>query len=283
MADSTPTRELSRREPAIRTMRSDISEFLRTTKPSLVSILARQVQEGEYRPPSPNRLWLWLALAALAAVAAGGGFWYLRMNQGAPEPAPAARATPAPFVFFETTNDTAIAPTRQAIRAALTASGQTGAPGSFQRIIVRLKADAGGEAIPDLSRLLAVADSRAPTALAESVIGPPQLFRYQASAGPEFGLMAEARNPARALQSLLAAEPSLARDFDFLFAGNPPPLAFTPYQDLIYRNTSFRYLNLDPNRDRGLGYLLFPARRLIVMATSEATMRTVIDRLFETR
>lgn len=264
-------------------MRSDISEFLKTTKPSLVSILARQVQEGEYRPPSPNRLWLWLSLAAVVAVAAGGGFWYLRLTRGAPEPAPAARATPAPFVFFEATSDTAIAPTRQAIRAAFAASGQSGAPGSFQRIIVRLKTDAGGDAIPDIARLLALVDSRAPTALAESIIGPPQLFRYQASAGAEFGLMAEARNPARAFESLLAAEPSLARDFDFLFAGNPPPPALAPYQDLIYRNISFRYLNLDPNRDRGLGYLLFPARRLIVMATSEATVRTVIDRLFETR
>ncbi|MDP3727510.1 MAG: hypothetical protein Q8R35_02625, partial [bacterium] len=270
MADETRPVDPPRRQPAIRTMRSDISEFLKTTKPSLVSILARQVQEGESRPASPNRLWLWLALAAIAAGAAGGGFWYLRAGRGTPEPAPAAIATPAPFVFFETANDTAIAPTRQALQAALTASGQTGAPGSFQRIIVRMKADAGGDTLPDLSRLLAIADSRAPTALAESIVGPPQLFRYQASAGPEFGLMAEARNPARALQSLLAAEPSLARDFDFLFAGSPPPSAFTPYQDLIYRNISFRYLNLDPNRDRGLGYLLFPARRLIVMATSEA-------------
>ena len=264
-------------------MRSDISEFLKTTKPSLISILARQVQEGEERPPSPNRLWLWLSLGALAAAAAGGGFWYFRAGHGAPEPAPAARATPAPFVFFETTNDTAIAPTRQALRTALAASGQTGAPGSFQRIIVRIKDDTGPDAIPDLSRLLAVAESHPPAALAESIAGPPQLFRYQAASGAEFGLMAETRNPARALQSLLTAEPSLARDFDFLFTGNPPPQAFAPYQDLIYRNISFRYLNLDPNRDRGLGYLLFPARRLIVMATSEATMRTVIDRLFETR
>ena len=269
------------REPAIRTMRSDISEFLKTTKPSLVSLLARQAQWEEYHPLPAYHPWRWIILGIILSVMAGGvGLWYLRPGFIASPPV-TSNATPPPFFFFEDTTDTIIADSRTAFFAALNASAIDPA-GSFRRIIVRTKNGERTE-ILDTEQLLALSGGRLPTALLETVTGPPQLFRYRSALGPQFGLMVESRSPPRALGALINAEPTLALDLLFLYVGTPPPTSFAPYQDIAYKNISFRFLKLDPNADRGIGYLLFPARRLMVMATSEEALRAVIDRLFAAR
>lgn len=283
MADGTPPTEQPKREPAIRTMHSDVSEFLKTTKPSLVSLLTRQAQWDEYRP-APRRALRWVLIAAaLGALGLTGGvIWYLGRAPSVPSPAAVARAVPPPFIFFEETRDVDPSAARPLSARLAASAGTSGPPGSFLRLIVRT---GKGEtaSVPDLRQLLELAGGRAPAGLTETADAPPQLFAYWSSSGPELGLMVEVKNPARALQGLLAAEPSLAGDLEFLFGGASPPLSFAPYLDSAYRNISFRYLELEAARDRGLGYLLFPSQRLIVMATSLGAIRASIDRLFENR
>lgn len=283
MAEGTPGSERGGREPAIRTMRSDVSEFLKTTKPSLVSILVRQAQWDEYHPPSEKRTGLWLA-AAGGVIMLAAGIWLIGHFLGPARNPPRAEInTPPPFLFFEETSDVTIDPTRQALRTAANL-GAGDPPGSFRRLIIRIRENTGVATLPELPQFLEIAGGRLPAAFMESAMGPPQVFRYHSPAGrPELGIIMEVKNPARALQSLLTTESSLTADLAFLFSGALPPPALVPYQDVTYRNISLRYFRPDPNTDSGLGYLLFPARRLIVMATSENALRAAIDRLFERR
>lgn len=278
---NAPEVERPRREPAIRTMRSDISEFLKTTKPSLVSLLARQAEWEAYAPPSRRRIWIGAAIAAVAAAAVvTGAVWYLRSGPEVPE---AAAPPPAPpFLFFEATTELTVPPAPSSLYRELSLLPDQPV-GSFSRILIRTARETGDAAIPDLAEFIARAGGRIPADLEGTAIGQPQLFRYRSSAGTDLGLMFETRNPARAIAALIGAEPSLARDLEFLFLGTTPPVNLSPYQDLIYRNVSFRYLKLFPEQDRGLGYLLFPARRLMVISTSEGALRAAIDRLFEGR
>lgn len=269
------------REPAIRTMRSDISEFLKTTKPSLVSLLARQAQWEEYHPAPAYHPWRWIILGVVLALLIGGvGLWYLRPGSVA-SPAVTPSATPPPFFFAENTTETVIADSRTALFAALNTSANDPA-GSFRRFILRTK-NGDRREILGIERLMALAGGHLPPAFTETATGPPQFFRYRSAAGSQFGLIVESWSPPRALEALIVSEPTLALNLSFLFTGAPPPTSFAPYQDIAYKNISFRFLKLDPNADRGVGYLLFPARRLMVMATSEEALRAVIDRLFETR
>ena len=283
MTDDPRAAEQPKREPAIRTMRSDVSEFLKTTKPSLVSLLTRQAQWDEYSP-APRRAWRWVLMgAALGALGlAGGVIWYLGRPSTLPSPAAGTAAVPPPFIFFEDTLDLDSGTARPLSVRLAASAGAPGTPGSFLRLIVRV-GEGETASTPDLGQLLRLAGGRLPPGLTDAADAPPQLFAYRSSSGPELGLMIEVKNQARALQALLAAEPSLARDIEFLFGGAPPPLSFAPYLDFTYRNISFRYLELDAARDRGLGYLLFPSKRLIVMATSDGALRAAIDRLFENR
>ncbi len=281
MADAVPGSGELKREPAIRTMRSDISEFLKTTKPSLVSLLARQAQWEEYHPTPAYHPWRWIILGIVLSVIAGGiGFWYLRPGSTTPPPLTSS-VTPPPFFFVENATDAVIADSRAALFAALNTSAND-AVGSFRRFILRTKSGNRTE-ILNIEGLLTLAGGHAPPAFTETLTSPPQLFRYRSPSGSQFGLIAESRSPPRALAALIASEPTLALDLSFLFAGTPPPTSFAPYQDIAYKNISFRFLKLDPSADRGVGYLLFPARRLMVMATSEEALRAVIDRLFEAR
>ncbi len=270
-----------RREAAIRTMRSDISEFLKTTKPSLVSLLARQAEWEDYHPAPAYHPWRWIILGIVLALLIGGaGFWKLGPGS-TPSPPSAPSVTPPPFFFAENTTDTLIAESRAALFGALNAAREDPA-GSFRRFIFRAKKGERTE-ILDMERLLALAGGRLPSAFVQTITDPPQFFRYRSPDGPKFGLIMESRSPPRALAALIAGEPTLALDLAFLFAGNPPATSFAPYQDIAFKNISFRFLKLDPHADRGIGYLLFPAKRLMVMATSEAALRAVIDRLFEAR
>lgn len=270
-----------RRSPAIRTMKSDISEFLKTAKPSLPSILARQAQWEEYRTPKRRRAWPWTILLAFA-LAAVVGILLLLLGSGPEERSSMPLATPPPLLFFESASETTIPARRGSLLTALLAPPRQ-PQRTFHRIVLRIEDDDGPAFPPALGELVAIAGGKVPSGLAESAAGPPQLFRYQSSAGSDLGFVMEVKNPARALSALISAEPSLARDLELLLLPDVQAASVAPYVDLTYRNINIRYLRLSPDRDRGIGYLLFPSRNLIVMTTSEATLRAVVDRLFETR
>ncbi|MBI4132172.1 MAG: hypothetical protein HY474_00900 [Candidatus Sungbacteria bacterium] len=271
-------------EPAIRTMRSDISEFLKKEKPSLISLLARQAQWDEYRPLRPVIQPWFLAGAGAFLLIAGLwlAWWFFSGGSNALQPT-APQTLGQPYFRFDATTEITISATPQAFRSAISSPAADPA-GSLTRLAIRIRGNGGADATPDLPELLALAEARLPAALVESAAAEPQLFRYRARDGRgELGVAVEVRNPGRALESLLTAEPSLPGNLTFLFSGALPPSSLTPFEDITYRNISLRFLRAADGTGRDFGYLLFPAKRLIVMATSEEALDAIIDRLFAER
>lgn len=284
MEQHNPEREPEgKRSPAIRTMRSDVSEFLKTAKPSLISLLTRQA-EVDSPPPASRREQLSLKFIALSIGAliliVGGAIVFLEFRATPPAPATPAVSTPAPDIFYEETNEVTIAPARQEFLDALKNAGRAAHPiGSFTRLVIRTKSQ-DAPLLLDLQKFLNFLGANAPSDFIEGADGLPQFFIYQENSGPHLGIIVEAKNPARAVQGLLAWEPSIQHDLESLFLGSPPPASIRPFRDLTYRNIDFRYLDLEPGPDNGIGYLYFPAKRRIIMATSEETLHLVIQRLF---
>ena len=274
--------ETRKSAPSIRTMKSDVSEFLKTSKPSLISVLARQTQWEDYRDEKTKPAWLKILAASVAAVAvvAGGAMIYFQFVRKAAPVVSDKSIIPPALIFFEDVKEVNIGKTRRELAAALAALGRAQeAVGSLNRLVITVKNDSGQKQVIESGEFFTLASDNEPPILSENISALPQFFVYRQNSGPAFGMLMEVRNPPRALQDLLAEEPALQQKLRFMFLGSPPSSVLEPFRDVTYRNIDFRYLNMDPVRELGIGYMYFPAKRIIVITTSVEAMRLVIDRL----
>ena len=83
------------------------------------------------------------------------------------------------------------------------------------------------------------------------------------------------------LRDFIQWEPLLPIAFRPFFFDEKPEGLIAPFQDRSYRNIDWRYIKLSEEEDLGIGYAIFPAKNLLVVATSKETMEIVINRLFE--
>ncbi|MEK9147896.1 MAG: hypothetical protein AAB650_00490 [Patescibacteria group bacterium] len=289
MADETPPIRREGREPAIRTMRSDVAEFIKTTKPSLVSLAAERArQEAGFSTPKPQRNFRKIAVLGLVLVLAIGGgsalaYYFLLKPTVVQVPSP-ENVTPGALIFFEGTDDFTINPTRLELKKVFSEAQDSAAlPGSFRRLIIRIRKEDGAVkvlTVQDFFKLLGVMPRSGVT---DNVSRPPQFFIFRSRSGPELGIMLEARNPARLLQTMFSWEPDLSRDLEALDIIPSLPSVPQSYTDFTYRNIDYRYLKSSNTSDRGIGYLYFPVRNLVAIATSEEAIQSTIDRLFEQR
>src|SRR3989338_8514211 len=138
----------------------------------------------EYRAPSENRMGLWLAIGGGIIVIVAGVWlaWQFILSPVKNALPPITANTPPPFLFFEETSDVAIDPTRQAMRTAIN-PGVGDRPGSFRRLIIRVRDNTGVATLPELPKFLELAGGHLPTAFMESAVGQPQIFRYHSPSG----------------------------------------------------------------------------------------------------
>lgn len=272
-----------KQRPAIRTMRSDVSEFLKTSKPSLVSLLTRQAEANQPQSARHGEIlplkFIALGIGALLVII-GGAIVFLKFSTAPPVPAAPETPAPPPDIFYEETDEIIITPARQDFLDALKKAGRTDRPaGSFTRLVIRTKTR-DASLLLDFQEFLNIFGANAPSDFVDGAGGLPQFFIHQGNSGPGLGVIVEAKNPARAMQGLLSWEPSMERDLEALFLGSSPPANLKPFQDLTYRNIDFRYHKPENGQDSGVGYLYFPAKRRIIIATSEESLRLIIQRFF---
>ncbi|OHA09184.1 MAG: hypothetical protein A3B37_01420 [Candidatus Sungbacteria bacterium RIFCSPLOWO2_01_FULL_59_16] len=274
-----------KREPAIRTMRSDVAEFLERHRPSLVGLAARQAELERSPHALPRRRGMKFVIALMTlAVVAGGGYAGYRWLAGRfqPPPIPAPQPLPAPFIAYDAAIEFTVAKTDLGLAGIFRdAAAREDRPGIFRRLLVLTPDAAGGSPQPpNTAELMTALGASPPSGFLESADDAPQLFSYRQASGARFGIMFKARNAARLLQGLHDWEPTLTPDLAPLFPGETVRAGDNGFRDVTYRNIDYRFLAFDQDRDLGIGYLHFPARRLIVMATSEEALQKSIERLY---
>lgn len=288
MADDEIGQNQSKKEPAIRTMKSDMAEYLKKVKPSLVSLLTKQSQADARRGVFSSEKKLpaktLLILLAVAAILGGAFIAYLYLRLKTPPPPSGEPQLPASSIFFESSDEVTINDDQRSLADALAQIGEKQqSTGTFRRIIIRVKTGVETAPIIEAPKFFQVLSGKTPHSLAPALGGPPQFFIYRQNSGPRFGIILETTNPQAALAAFKLWEPAMQSDFSPIFLGHPPPSSFDAYRDITYKNIDFRYLKMDPINDYGFGYLYFPARNLIIISTSEEALRLTINRLFENR
>ena len=275
-------------ESKIRTMKSDIAEYMKGGKTSLLDIMTKQVEVGPEttggrKTSVPSLKVIMVSAAALIFVAAGSWFLYRYFAPPRVQPAPEIqeeKISPSP-ISVEKTQALEIAGDivrlRQAISLVAEARERNG---SFKRVYFRVRGDDGTKQILTTKNFFAILNVDAKEVL-ESFSNELFLYLYYGASGPRSVLVVPTRDAGRTFAAMLERENSLQRDLEILFLDERLDPVIAPFSDKTVKNVDYRFLSL--KQDVGIGYFIFSARNYLVIATSEEALEVTINRLFEAR
>lgn len=275
------------RDPELRTMESDLSEFLKSTKPTLLSIASRKDGGASHATKERSRNILFsvaaIALIVVIAILITVMVWGRRIPEIV---APIPRPIPPPtaFLFFENIQDFTVGTSTAELQAIFPATAQWSRPeNSFTRITIGVRRENATPAAMEFRQFFDALGVNPPSELLPAVDPLPQWFLYHQTSGPRFGMAFTVQNELSARRVLDLWEPTLERDASVLLMGAVATSTATPWQSFTFRNIEYRWRALDPERDIGIGTLYFAAKNRIIIATSEASLRAVITRLLDER
>ncbi|OHA01911.1 MAG: hypothetical protein A3C11_00265 [Candidatus Sungbacteria bacterium RIFCSPHIGHO2_02_FULL_49_12] len=283
--------ELHKSGQNIRTMKSDVSEFLASTKPSLIKLLSTQMEE-ERGGASRAHLGIGqnyagkigavlVVLVSVGVVALGGYIGYRALQK----PPLQQENVLIPQALFQvgSSETTQLASTNTGTLSPklISAAGSFDQGATMKRLII-LKEDNGTVRSITASEFLTAADIQAPAIVSKTFSAPIMPVFYKSANGTRLALIAPTSDPDRVRAELLKNEPSLAFDWSTIFLNQKPVISITAlYEDRIYRNISYRRVIFDPSHDNGIVYGIFPAKNYFIITTSDETFKIIINRLYE--
>lgn len=277
---------------AIRTMRTDAEELIKTTKPSLIQTLGRDTRPLNLNARPAKKLPIRLvAIIALIVLAIGGGaFFFLRgaslVSTPAKTPAQTLTRTSPPPAYFATETSRTISVKRsdrgEFSRLMNDTWHEKEREGTVKRIIIKVQ-DGPNERFATLTDFFELWRIVPPQDLLDLADQNLMVLMYAGAAGNRLGLAVRARDPERMFAAMLRWEPSLLAQITPLFFDERTDTIVAPFEDRTYRNIDWRYLKLSQSKDLGIGYGVFPAGNIFLFTTGKETIETAINRLFDAR
>lgn len=278
------------KKPIVRTMKSDVEEMFKKTKPSFLKIVSQETARPSTYPTVANqkghplrKIILVLFILIVLAGAGGGGIWFFKAKQG--EQVTSPRLTPPnPFFASESSRTINSDVSRPNEFLQLLNEREDERGGTVKRILIKLDEAAGERfaTFPDLAELLSLEppkNLRTKTTLPVNVY-----FYYQKEDGESrFGFATRVTDQDRTWADMLTWEASMLGDLRQVVLKEKIQINVIPFEDRTYRNIDWRYQKLSSEKDIGIAYTIFPAKNLLVIASSKEMMETIINRLFEAR
>ncbi|MBI4134649.1 MAG: hypothetical protein HY471_00875 [Candidatus Sungbacteria bacterium] len=287
MADTLGMQEsfVGGKQVNIRTMKSDISAFLKETKPSLVQMIATQV-EAERSSLAPGETthrrntFIVTAAAVLLLMLVGFLAWQKFFIESPGEVHTAA--IPQPFFSVDKVatiehQPGGVSSLREKIRAL---AGEPEKAGVIKRVIV-LDGREAALAVMDGIPLLEEAGVAMPEEAAVSITGPVMPILHKIGSGTRIAFVMKTSDANRALEYLLRNETDAFRNWPGLFLSNVERPKDAAFEDRDFRNISYRILTLNAANDLSVAYGIFPAKQYLILAGSRETFQEIVNRLFE--
>lgn len=282
------------RNPAIRTMKTDAEEFLKTTKPSLAQ-MAGTAPQATLRAPSsspPRKLQVRMVaiVFGILALLGAGAFLFVRILSSVSSPAtkrPAGitRVLPPPAYFASETSRTITvkrSDRQEFFRLINDAWHEKERQGTVKRIIIKVQ-DGPNERFATLQDFFDLWRIAPPQELIDQADPNLMVFIYYEASGSRLGIAVHARDSERMFAAMFRWEPSLLAQVTPLFFDERTETIVAPFEDRTYRNIDWRYLKLSQNKDLGIGYGIFSVNNVFFLTTSKETAETTINRLFDAR
>src|SRR3989344_9320488 len=260
-----------------------MAEDLSTREETPTKPHAAALPQERARSKRPKPSVLALLAGAIILVAAFVYFYdsYRSYIFSSPKPPIQNVETPPPFFGIEATQPLTITKENRSdfttlVEAALSRPERAG---YFKRLIITVESETGNRYadLPDLFSLFGVTP---PSLFYTPITGPVMTFAYFADSGPQFGFAVETTDRERVLLALARWEETLPADFEGLYLGSviSKPGIFEEY---TYRNANYRFLASASDPERGIAYLVFPAKKYLIVTTSRESMERIIERLFD--
>lgn len=269
-------------------MKSDVDELFKTTKPSFLQIVSQEARRTPLQAEHKTKSFKKPLIAAVILLIIGGGTvgGYLFFS-GSAEEEPARRAVP-PAAFFATESSRAISADMKKrndfVRLLDDSYREEERGGTMKRILMKVT-DGPQERYATFTDVASLMRLAIPQNLSSRAGGDAMTFFYyqKEGASPRFGVSSRITDFDRTWRDLLAWESTALGDLRPLFFSEKVEAAITPFEDRTYRNIDWRYQKLSGERDLGIAYTVFPAKNILVIASSKEMMETVINRLFDAR
>lgn len=291
MAEIQPNQNSTepRARPAIRTMKSDVEELFKTTKPSLINIVSQEARAASARLPETNKksgAVGYIIGGFVAAAVVGGGFWYFYSQENTTPARPAVQKLISPFPFFaiETSRSASVDSQNPGSLEQLfdDTAKEIERAGTIKRILVTVQ-DGPQERFLTLADFFRFYHMNPPSNFLGPITVPLMTFIYYGHDGSRFGLAVPTTDSNRTLASMIQWETSVYINLRALFFGAQPDVGSASFEDRTYRNIDWRYLKLSSSKDFGIAYVVYPAKNMLVITTSKDAMETVINRLLDSR
>lgn len=266
-------------------MRSDVAEYLKETKPSLIQLITNEeplaVAERELEPKRPkNFAWLWLTVgAAVVLLGTGYGAYILTRTTPIKE---AELKIPQPLISVEESSVVNVTSGDQETpyEKTIARGNASEHEGDVTRIVAVIGSDMENPRVLTAVEFLRASEISLPPGTADLLAGSYMPFIYKTGFGNRSGLILKIKDQDRVFQALLGSESAMHEDWATMFPARTPPTRIIPFEDREYRNISYRVLALAPEQDLVLIYGFFPAKNYLIVATSEEAFRLIVNRLF---
>lgn len=275
------------RKPAIRTMKTDLAEMAKSPGVSVAEAISRELKEHPSEVkfgPRPGKK-SWLVIGGVLLLILGGTAAYFFISGRSSQEATPAPQPPAPLFGVERSTVVTVR-----IQERLGFLRQTEAEvkdlkraGTITGILLKVL-DGPQERFASMRDFTELMGFNAPSGFSQQFESSDlMLFIYQGAERNHFGLAARAKDADRAFREMLLWEKTLPGDFlPFLFDETANVIGAS-FEDKTYRNIDYRFAKLSPAKDLGVGYTVFPARKVLVITTGQESIERVIDRLFDAK
>lgn len=273
---------------AIRTMKSDVERLFKTAPPSVSQMITKQapIDAAVKKHLIGARIYLLLGIVVVLLLITASTAYYFRETLFPPPVSIEIRKAIPPAAFFATENSRTIETTRRDEQKFLDfmsdAMKEFERDGTMKHILFRLS-DTPDQHFITLSDFFDFYHIVPPESFLKRFDSPLMMFVYTSSGATRLGLGTHTTDPSHALRDLLDWEPKMITALKPLLFGVPIAPLSPVFEDRTYRNIDWRYLKLSSTEDIGIGYTIFPAGNILIIATSRTSMETAINRLFDAR
>lgn len=278
--------------PKIRTMESDIQALFKEGKESLVSAVAKEEAAKKFRvakqtEPVRDKRGFWFFLLGMGVVAiAAGGFYFGFFYQRRPTtPTPIEQTViPRPFFSMEKSRNI-IVPSFSFLnfpQDLKIIENDKERDGIIKRIVLLIKNEDNRERLARADEFFLAANLTPTKTLLENLTLDFNFFlSYQNGGHIRRGVVLPVVNDLRAWRAMFDAERALRGSWDALFDPTDPKGTLAAFEDITYRNIDIRRLQLSAKDDIGFYYAIFKPKKYLIITTSYESMKTALDRIFD--
>ena len=281
------------RGPAIRTMKTDADELIKTTKPSLIQMVGTTPQRsvrGIINPIQQSKKFPIRTIAIILGliILVGAGIFIslhlLSFVSPSPQKSSGIIRIPTPPAYFATEASRTITVKRsdrqEFFRLLNDAWHEKERQGTVKRIIIKVQ-DGPNERFATPQDFFDLWRITPPQELVDQAETNLMVFMYHTTSGNRLGFAVRTRDSERMFAAMYRWEPSLLAQITPLFFDERTETIVAPFEDRTYRNIDWRYLKLSQTNDLGIGYGIFPVGNIFFFTTSKEAAETAINRIFD--